>query len=102
MQYMIDHDSNGDGLIDGPQPNTLDGTWYGSIPWISSLYAAALRAGEEMATEMGDADFAAACRQKFDVSKSGHRDAAFQRRILHPTAGPGPRGHPRLLQRLRH
>lgn len=77
MQFMMDHDSNNDGLIDGPQDNTLDGTWYGKIPWISSLYAAALRACEEMATEAGDAAFAVTCRQKFEVTKRAIQTQLF-------------------------
>ena len=77
MEFLIRHDANGDGLMDGPQDNTLDGTWYGKIPWISSLYAAALRACEEMATDVGDATFAAECRQKFLVSKNAIETQLF-------------------------
>lgn len=76
-EFLMAHDSDGDGLVDGPQDNTLDGTWYGKIPWISSLYAAALRAGEEMAAEMGDADFAAACRRRFLTSQSAIETQLF-------------------------
>ena len=77
MDFLIRHDANGDGLMDGPQDNTLDGTWFGKIPWISSLYAAALRACEEMATDVGDAAFAAECRQKFLVSRSAIETQLF-------------------------
>jgi len=69
MEYLMRHDSNGDGLLDGAQENTLDAAWYGEIAWISSLYAAALRACEEMATEMGDTPFASLCAHKFAQSK---------------------------------
>lgn len=64
IEYLMHHDADSDGLLDGAQENTLDAAWYGKIAWLSSLYAAALRAGEEMATEAGDADFAALCKQK--------------------------------------
>ena len=64
IDALMRHDHNSDGLLDGAQENTLDAAWYGEIAWISSLYAAALRAGEEMATEIGDPDFARLCREK--------------------------------------
>lgn len=60
-EYLIGHDSDGDGLIDGAQENTLDAAWFGKIAWISSLYLAALRASEKMATIVGDSDFATRC-----------------------------------------
>lgn len=62
MEYLIRMDPNGDGILDGAQYNTLDTAWYGQIAWISSLYIAALRASEAMATEMGDPAFAARCK----------------------------------------
>ncbi len=62
IQYLIDLDKNGDGVIEGAQPNTLDAAWYGRISFLASLYLATLRAGEAMATEMGDPQFAATCK----------------------------------------
>jgi non-lysosomal glucosylceramidase len=62
VQYLIRQDGNGDGILEGAQHNTLDAAWYGKIPWLSSLYLASLHAGEAMAIEMGDTDFAARCR----------------------------------------
>ena len=59
-------DADRDGILQGAQMNTLDLPWYGQVAWMSSLYVAALRAGEQMATEMGDADFAALCRSTAD------------------------------------
>lgn len=50
-----------DGILEGPQYNTLDKVWDGIIPWTSGLYISALRATAEMATEMGDASFAKEC-----------------------------------------
>ena len=62
INNMIARDGNGDGLLEGAQANTLDAAWFGKISWISSLYLAALAAGEAMAREMGDPDFARRCR----------------------------------------
>src|SRR5439155_1122307 len=61
LQFLIGHDAGSDGTIDGPQPNTLDQVWYGEIAWISGMYVAALRAGAQMADEVGDGAFATAC-----------------------------------------
>ena len=66
VQYMIRQDGNADGMIEGAQPNTLDAAWYGKISFLASLYLAALRAGEAMATEMGDEAFAQTCRRIAD------------------------------------
>ena len=41
---MMTLDANGDGLLEGPQFHTLDTSWQGEIPWISSLHLAALAA----------------------------------------------------------
>ena len=54
-------DSNSDGLLEGDQMNTLDRQWFGKISWLSSMYLAALRAGEAMAMEMGETDFSNRC-----------------------------------------
>jgi len=62
IQYMLDRDPNLDGILEGSQPNTLDAAWFGKISFISSLYIAALRAGEAMALEMNDGGFASTCR----------------------------------------
>jgi uncharacterized protein (DUF608 family) len=58
---LFDLDPGGDGILEGRQNNTLDCGWYGQIAWMSGEYVAALRAGEAMAREIGDADFAAKC-----------------------------------------
>ena len=62
VQFLINLDGNGDGMIEGAQPNTLDAAWYGRISFLASLYLAALKAGEAMAAEMGDTAFAARCK----------------------------------------
>ncbi|TAN15477.1 MAG: hypothetical protein EPN37_09540 [Chitinophagaceae bacterium] len=77
IQFLLNHDHNKDGIIDGAQPNTLDAAWYGEIAWISSLCLAAWRAGEEMANEMGDTDFALTCRERFTKGKKNVDDLLF-------------------------
>ena len=63
IEYLIAHDANDDGIIEGSQPNTLDAAWFGKISFLASLYLATLQAGAAMATEMGDASFAKRCRK---------------------------------------
>ena len=60
-------DSDEDGIMDGQQMNTLDRPWFGKISWMSSMYCAATRAGEEMAREMNDTEFAAKCGKIADA-----------------------------------
>jgi uncharacterized protein (DUF608 family) len=69
IEYLIRQDDNEDGILDGDQYNTLDASWYGHIPWISSLYLAAVRAGVAMAEEMGDAGFAERCEKIADKGR---------------------------------
>jgi len=62
IAFMIQRDADQDGLLNGAQPNTLDAAWYGKISFTSSLYLAALKAGELMAREMDDDIFAERCQ----------------------------------------
>ncbi|MFO0952097.1 MAG: GH116 family glycosyl hydrolase [Isosphaeraceae bacterium] len=62
VEYMMARDGDGDGMVEGPQPNTLDAAWYGRVSFLASLYLAALHAGAAMADEVGDPAFAARCR----------------------------------------
>ena len=65
LEFLMAKDGNDDGVIEGPQHNTLDADWFGQIAWLSSLYLAAVRAGEAMATELGDTGFAQRCQAIF-------------------------------------
>jgi uncharacterized protein (DUF608 family) len=66
LEYAIEQDGNADGLIENAQHNTYDIEFYGENTFVGSLYLAALRAGEEMAREAGDEEFAARVRRIFD------------------------------------
>jgi uncharacterized protein (DUF608 family) len=65
LEFSITQDGNDDGLIENSQHNTYDINFEGPNTFVGSLYLAALRAGEEMAGEMGDAEFARRCRRIF-------------------------------------
>ncbi len=100
IAHMIARDGDGDGLLEGPQANTLDAAWFGKISWISSLYLAALAAGAAMADEMGDAAFARRCRTIAEKGKrsmlSLYNGEYFIQRMdpAHPEAiGTGPGCH---------
>ncbi|MGS2722304.1 GH116 family glycosyl-hydrolase [Porticoccus sp. GXU_MW_L64] len=69
MEFMMTLDKNEDGLLDDPQFNTLDTSWHGEIPWISSLFLAGLAACKQMATEMGDSEFAERCNTRLEAGR---------------------------------
>lgn len=79
IQVMIDQDKaktgKPDGILEGKQYNTLDRTWFGKISWISGLYAASLKAGAEMAEEMGDRKFERTCRK---IAQLAYQNIASQ------------------------
>lgn len=64
---VADRNTEPDGILSGPQYNTLDKVWDGTIPWISGLYMASLRATAEMASDMGDDAFAERCTHLADT-----------------------------------
>ncbi|OHB77745.1 MAG: hypothetical protein A2Z25_19150 [Planctomycetes bacterium RBG_16_55_9] len=66
LEFSISRDGNDDGLIEDSQHNTYDINFEGPNTFVGSLYLAALRAGEEMAKELGDAPFAGRCRKIFE------------------------------------
>lgn len=73
MQYLIgvdERDGPADGILTGRQHNTLDAAWFGKVPNLSSLYLAALRAGEQLALEAGDTSFAERCAS---IAQRGYR-----------------------------
>ncbi len=55
MEYVIaTWDKNEDGVLAGPQWNTLDGALGGSTSWLGTMYLAALAAAEKMAVLEND------------------------------------------------
>lgn len=76
-EYLLRHDVDGDGILDGAQENTLDAAWYGQIAWLTSLSLAALRATEEMAREQSDPAFAERCRAQYEKGR-----AAVERKLF--------------------
>lgn len=66
LQFSMNHDPNGDGIIEDSQHNTYDINFEGANTFVGALYLAALRAGEEMAKLMKDSSFAAECRTRFE------------------------------------
>jgi non-lysosomal glucosylceramidase len=66
LMFSIARDGNDDGLIECSQHNTYDINFEGPNTFVGSLYLAALRAGEEMAKEMSDDEFAERCRKIFE------------------------------------
>ena len=66
LEFSIARDGNDDGLIEVSQHNTYDINFEGPNTFVGSLYLAALRAGEEMAKDMGDEQFAKRCRTIFE------------------------------------
>jgi uncharacterized protein (DUF608 family) len=69
LEFSISQDGNDDGLIENSQHNTYDINFEGPNTMVGSLYLAALRAGEEMAKEMGDTAFAERVRKIFESGR---------------------------------
>jgi uncharacterized protein (DUF608 family) len=69
VEYLIGQDGDDNGILEGEQYNTLDAAWFGPMGWISSLYLAALQAGNAMALEVGDDAFAQRCARIVEVGR---------------------------------
>ena len=63
-------DADQDGVMEGCQHNTMDVEYYGPNPQMGTWYLGALRAMEEMARYLGEADFAAKCRDLFERGRA--------------------------------
>ena len=69
LEFSIQQDGNSDGLIENAQHNTYDIDFHGPNTFVGALYLAALRAGEQMAREMGDEAFAKRVHGIFESGK---------------------------------
>ena len=67
-------DPDGDGILDGEQPNTFDIAFYGPNMFIGALWLAALRAAEEMARQLGEATEADRLRARFAGASKAYDD----------------------------
>ncbi len=75
LQHIFEQfDPDGDGVIDGEQPNTYDIHTFGSNTFIGTLYLAALRAAEVMAEIVGDEwrGLRDECRRRFERGQQGY------------------------------
>jgi non-lysosomal glucosylceramidase len=71
LEYLISHDDDEDGVITNDrQHNTYDIAFVGANTFIGALYLAALRAGEEMARDVGDADSAQRYRAIYERGRA--------------------------------
>ncbi len=59
-------DADRDGVMEGCQHNTMDVEYYGPNPQMGSWYLGALQASEEIASYLGEEDFAHTCRDLFE------------------------------------
>lgn len=77
VQFLINQDKNKDGMEDTPLENTLDAVWRGEIAWIVGLCIAGVRAGQAMAEEMNDNQFAEECKQYVEKGKHNMETQLF-------------------------
>lgn len=91
MDYVINRwDRDGDGVLSGPQWNTLDGELGGSSSWLGSLYLAALAAAEEMAILQDDPESAARYRKIREFGSKNQDETLFNGRYYIQIPDPTP------------
>ena len=88
IEWLIAQDGTEDGILKKNQANTLDAEWFGCIPWLTSLYLAALRAGAVMAGEMGDKGFAEKCTRIWGTGQKNFVDKMWNGEYFYQVIDP--------------
>ncbi len=94
LQCLIDKDGDANGILESGQHNTLDADWYGPVAWLSGMYLAALRAGQQMAQEVGDEPFADVCGQILAIGQQNIVSGLFEGEYFINKPDPG---HPEAI-----
>ena len=81
-------DPDGDGVLDGEQPNTYDIEFYGTNLFIGSLWLAALRAAEEYARLQGEDGYANELRAQFERGRDNYDRLLWNGEYWIQTLGP--------------
>ena len=89
---MAQWDGGHKGVLAGPQPNTMDASWSGQVPWLSLYYQAALRATAEMADGMNDADYANMLRATAEAGRATVENTLFDGEYFSILADPAAKG----------
>jgi uncharacterized protein (DUF608 family) len=93
---LLDHvdrgwNVDGTGMLTGIQPSTHDIDLTGRNPFMGTLWLAALRAAEEMATVVGDGATRARCRATFERASTAYDEALFTGEYYRQVLEPGDR-----------
>jgi len=94
-------DADRDGVMEGCQHNTMDVEYYGPNPQMGTWYLGALRACEEMARHLGEADFADTCHRLFDSGSRWMDEHLFNGEYYEHEIRP-PGGAETVADGLRH
>jgi hypothetical protein len=94
-------DADRDGVMEGCQHNTMDVEYFGPNPQMQGWYLGALRAAEEMARHLGDADFASHCHSLFEQGSRWMDDHLWNGEYYEQDIRP-PRNASNIAAGLRH
>lgn len=89
LTFVMEHwDPDGDGVLDGKQPNTYDISFYGTNMFIGGLWLAALRAAEEMARLQREPELAQKLCATFERGSSAYDRALWNGEYYGQVLGP--------------